>query len=135
MAFTVQAVDLKSVVYELICKERPYSNCTAEQLLKELKEMDIKFEGGRSYEQLAQILNQLIQDDKIWLRVTNVEVTRPGVEFQSIEKARLGLEEHYGKEVVIRTAKLLKERLGKDLWCNYPHLPPQNMIYCQGGTY
>lgn len=121
MAFTVLAVDLKEVVYDLICKERHYSDCTAEQLLKELKEMGIKFEGDRSYEQLAQTLNQLVQDGKIWLTITNVEVTRPGIEFQSVEKIKQGLENFHGKEVLTKTVKLVKERLGKDFWSHELH--------------
>lgn len=121
MAYTVQAVALNDLVYDLICKERHYSNCTAEQLLKELKEAGIKFEDDRSYEQLAQTLNQLVQEGKVWITITNVEVTHPGVEFQSAERARAGLEEFYGKDVVTKTAKLLQERLGKDLWSHQLH--------------
>lgn len=121
MAFTVQAVDLKEVVYDLICKERHFSNCTAEQLLKELKEMGIKFEGDRSYEQLAQTLNQLVQEGKIWLTVTNVKVTHPGIELESVEKFKQGLENFYGKEVLTKTVKLVKERLGKDFWSHELH--------------
>lgn len=123
MAYKIQAVNLKDEVYKLVCKERHYSQCTPEQLLKELGEDNVKFEGGRSYEQLSQILSQLIQENKIWLIVTNLigGATIPVASFESVEKAKRGLENFHGKKVVAKTARIVKQRVGKDFWSHELH--------------
>ena len=114
MAYKVQDINLKDDVYQLCCKKRHYSQCTAAQLLQELREAGVKFEGDRSYEQLSQILSQLIQENKIWMDITNLDgsAMSPGVQFQSLERIKEDLESHFGHKCVARTVRLVKEQLG-----------------------
>ncbi|MBU6414994.1 hypothetical protein KGQ34_01995 [Patescibacteria group bacterium] len=90
MAYQIKHVDLKREVYKLIRKEREITSCTAKQLLEELERIKVHFEEGRSYEQLTEVLSQLLRENKIKISVTNVfgNVLGPDIEFESVKKVK-----------------------------------------------